>query len=280
MKPIKRREYSGRVGADAQPTQLDAMSARIDALGEELRERGAALEEANRELREVSRYRSMMLEHMVHELRTPLTSILGFAELMLEYEDINARTRGYCEKVQKSGELLKTKIKQLVDLSRLEAGMTELFLHEFPIKETLREACAAVERLAHKRVVSLECETSPGCGAVVSDEGKLRQIFYAFLANAVARSPEGARVSLRAEPAGGSRVAVEITDEGVTPRDAASLFEPKREAESARCTEMTSLGLVIAQRLIKLLGGEVSTRARDPRGLAVRLELPVQPTEN
>jgi signal transduction histidine kinase len=279
MKPIKTREVAARGGDDA-PAELDAMNARIDSLVAELRERTTALEAANRELHEVARYRSMMLEHMTHELRTPLTSILGFAEIMLEYEELNDRPRVFCEKIQNSGEQLKTKIKQLVDLSRLEAGKTELFLHEFSIRETLREVCDTLARLAHKRGIALDCETSHECGAIISDDGKLRQIFYAFLANAIARSPEGARVLLTAAPANEARIAVEIADEGETPRNPASLFEPVSDPARARCAEMTGLGLIIAQRLINLLGGEVRTGARAPHGLAVRLELPTRPTES
>lgn len=279
MKPIQIREDAAR-GEDSPPAKLDAMNARIDALVEELRQRTDALEVANRELREVARYRSMMLEHMTHELRTPLTSILGFAEIMLEHEGLSECQHDFCQRIQNSGERLKTTVKQLVDLSRLEAGKTELFLHEFSIRETLREACAATERLTHRRGVALDCETPHTCGAIVSDEGKLRQILYSFLANAIARSPEGARVLLTAEPVSASRIAIEIADEGETLRDPASLFAPQTEPSPARCAEMTGLGLVIAQRLVKLLGGDLKMGALAPRGLVVRLELPSRPAES
>src|SRR5207249_3309979 len=142
----------------------------------ELRERTNAIEEANRELQRVGRYRSLFLARMSHELRTPLTSILGFAEILLEHEDLTAAQRRFCEKIQASGQNLHTSIKQLVDLSRLEAGQTELFLHDFPVRETLRESCTAVGRLAQKQCVELDCEVAPELGTIVSDEGKLRQV--------------------------------------------------------------------------------------------------------
>jgi K+-sensing histidine kinase KdpD len=133
---------------------------RIESLVDELRQRTAALEEANRELQRVGRYRSLFLARMSHELRTPLTSILGFAEILLDQEALTAAQRRFCEKIQASGFQLQASLNQLVDLSRLEAGQTELFLHEFSLRETLRESCAAVARLAQKQEVTLECQPS------------------------------------------------------------------------------------------------------------------------
>src|ERR671932_569422 len=149
---------------------------RVELLIDELRKRTAELEEANRELRRVSHYRSLFLARMSHELRTPLTSILGFSEILLDQEELTDTQRRFCQKVQDSGLQLQASLNQLVDLSRLEAGQTELFLHEFSIRETLRESCAAVMRLAQKQGVTLDCAPSPSLGGIVSDEGKLRQV--------------------------------------------------------------------------------------------------------
>src|ERR671923_119646 len=151
---------------------------RVQRLIDELRKRTAELEEANRELRRVSHYRSLFLARMSHELRTPLTSILGFSEILLDQEELTDTQRRFCQKVQDSGFQLQASLNQLVDLSRLEAGHTEVFLQEFSLREVLRESCAAVGRLAQKQGVKIECCTSPELGAIVSDEGKLRQVLY------------------------------------------------------------------------------------------------------
>src|SRR5205823_14296901 len=111
-----------------------------------------------------------------------------------------AAQQRFCEKIQASGQQLHTSIKQLVDLSRLEAGQTELFLHDFSVRETLRESCVTVGRLAQKQCVKLDCEVAPELGPIVSDEGKLRQVLYNFLAHAIARSPQGGTVAVNAYP--------------------------------------------------------------------------------
>src|SRR5690349_21392582 len=162
---------------------------RVDLLIRELRKRTAELEEANRELRRVSHYRSLFLARMSHELRTPLTSILGFSEILLDQEELTDAQRRFCQKVQDSGFQLQASLNQLVDLSRIEAGQTEVFVQEFSLREVLRESCAAAARMAQKQQVKIDYEVAPDVSTIVTDQGKLRQTLFNFIAWAVSRSP-------------------------------------------------------------------------------------------
>ena len=252
----------------------------IEQLVEKLRERGSALEDANEELQRVARYRSLFLARMSHELRTPLTAILGFSEILLEHENLTEPQHRYCEKIQSSGLKLQSSVKQLVDLSRLEAGQTELFLHEFSVRETLRETCGTVSRLAEKKEVKIDCTTAPECGTIVSDEGKLRQVLYNFFAHAVGRSPQGAIVRINAFKRTPFELCVEISDEGERSADVAHISDAgEMDAANENGTNMNELGLVIAQRLVAVLDGRIALDATAPRGLTVRLELPAYPTK-
>ena len=259
---------------------MEEQHSRIESLVEELRSRTAELESANLELQRVGRYRSLFLARMSHELRTPLTSILGFAEILLDQEDLSETQRRFCGKIQSSGFQLQASLNQLVDLSRLEAGQTELFLHEFSLRETLRESCAAVSRLAQKQSVTLECTTAPEVGGIVSDEGKLRQVLYNFLAFAIGRSPADSSVNVNAVTSESGGLRIEITDSGAPLEDPARLFEPVDiDAPNERGTNMNELGLVIAHRLLDVLGGSVTLHDLEPTGLSVHLNLPMCPTE-
>jgi signal transduction histidine kinase len=254
---------------------------RIEHLVEELQQRSRDLEEANRELRRVAHYRSLFLARMSHELRTPLTSILGFSEILIDQEKMTDTQRRFCEKIQSSGRQLQMSLNQLVDLSRLEAGKTELFLHEFSLREALRESCAAVARLAQKQQVKIDCRPSNDLASIVSDEGKLRQVLYNFLAHAISRSPEDAHVTVRSETLAASRFKVIIEDEGETLVDMSRIFEPIDIcAPSENAASMNELGLVIARRLIDVLGGSVRLDSPGPRGLQVTIELPTRPTRD
>lgn len=253
---------------------------RIEHLVEQLQQHSRALEEANRELRRVAHYRSLFLARMSHELRTPLTSILGFAEILIDQEDLSECQRRFCEKIQSSGLQLQTSLNQLVDLSRLEAGQSELFLHEFYVNEVLNESCNAVARLAQKQNVKIDCAPAQNLPSIVSDGGKLRQVLYNFFAHAISRSPEGETVSVRAESLSTTRLQITIEDEGEPLSDLSHIFEPvEMSAPSESATSMNELGLAISRRLIDLLGGTVRLESRSPRGLTVFFELPIRPTE-
>lgn len=252
----------------------------IEHLVEQLQQHSHALEEANRELRRVSHYRSLFLARMSHELRTPLTSILGFAEILLDYEELSENQRRFCEKIQSSGMQLQTSLNQLVDLSRLEAGQSELFLHEFSLSNVLRESCMAVARLAQKQSVTIDCVPDPNLPTIVSDEGKLRQVLYNFFAHAISRSAEGESVRVNAESLSPTRFQIVIEDKGETLSDISRIFEPVEiHAPSESAATMNELGLAISRRLIDLLGGTVELEKESPHGLKVIIELPIRPTE-
>lgn len=252
---------------------------RIEHLIAESEARRGELEEANRELRRVAHYRSLFLARMSHELRTPLTSILGFSEILLDHENLSASQRRFCEKIQNSGQQLQTSLNQLVDLSRLEAGQTELFLHEFSLREALRDSSAAVARMAKKREVKLVCDPEAEVQTIVSDEGKLRQVLYNFLLHAINRTPEEGTVHVHVESDSPTHFCIQIEDEGEPLEDLSRIFEPINiEAPTETASSMNELGLAIARRLIDVLGGEVKLDSQRPRGLRVSIKLPIRPT--
>jgi signal transduction histidine kinase len=155
----------------------------------------------------------------------------------------------------------------------------------------LRESCAAVARLARKADVTLERVIDAGICTVVSDEGKLRQVLYNFLAFAIHRSASGGRVLVEASSAGADEVTaapqrfhIEITDDGEPLANPAHIFElfdtgPEPGAmPNDRGTDMNELGLVIAHRLVAILNGTVELSANEPqKGLRVRLTFPLLP---
>lgn len=249
---------------------------RVEHLIGELKLRSTELEGANRELRRISHYRSLFLARMSHELRTPLTSILGFSEILLDQEELTDTQRRFCKKIQDSGVQLQLSLNQLVDLSRVEAGQTEVFLHEFSFRDTLRETSAALARFAHTRQVKLEYEVSPELSTIVSDQGKVRQILYIFLAWALSRTPPEQQVNVFAEVSKGLLL-MRIDDGGEPINDPACLFDPE-ETSSAREPDMNELGIIIGHRLLELMNGRVTLQNRAAGGLRVVLELPAGPT--
>ena len=249
---------------------------RVEHLIEQLKLRSAELEGANRELRRLSHYRSLFLARMSHELRTPLTSILGFSEILLDQEMLTETQRRFCKKIQDSGMQLQTSLNQLVDLSRVEAGQTEVFLQEFPVRETLSESCRALARFAHVRQVKLDYELAPNVTTIVSDHGKVRQILYNFLAWALSRSPAEERVYVHADVSQQASLQIQIDDTGPPIIDLTRVFDPE-ETSAAREADINELGIIIGHRLLELMNGSVTLQNRDEGGLRILIQLPAGP---
>ena len=248
---------------------------RVELLIAELRKRTAELEEANRELRRVSHYRSLFLARMSHELRTPLTSILGFTEILLDQEELTDTQRRFCQKVQDSGFQLQASLNQLVDLSRIEVGQTEVFLQEFSLRETLRESCAAAARMAQKQQVKIDYEVAPEITTIVTDQGKLRQTLFNFIAWAVSRSPAGESVKVAADIDGDGLLSIKVMDNGEARADTVHIFDPDYDREHE--PNINELGIIIGHKLLELIGGTVSLENCVPRGLATTIQIPARP---
>src|SRR5688572_23634955 len=265
-------------GAPPTAATVDDSQQRVELLIRELRKRTAELEEANRELRRVSHYRSLFLARMSHELRTPLTSILGFSEILLDQEELTDAQRRFCQKVQDSGFQLQASLNQLVDLSRIEAGQTEVFLQEFSLRETVRESCAAAARMAQKAQVKIEYEVAPEITTVVSDQGKLRQTIFNFIAWAVSRSPasETVKVSVDIDPQ--QVLSIRVKDNGDVRSDTTSAFDPEH-GPTGHEPNINELGIIIGRKLLELMGGRVALENCVPRGLQATIRIPARPAK-
>jgi signal transduction histidine kinase len=270
------RDNTTSSNGQATAAAAEDSSQRVELLIAELRKRTAELEEANRELRRVSHYRSLFLARMSHELRTPLTSILGFTEILLDQEELTDTQRRFCQKVQDSGLQLQASLNQLVDLSRIEAGQTEVFFQEFSLRETLRESCAAAARMAQKQQVKIEYELAPEITTIVTDQGKLRQTLFNFIAWAVSRSPAGESVKVTVDIDAQGLLSIRVVDNGETHTDTTDVFDPEHSAH-AHEPNINELGIIIGRKLLEVIGGRVSLENCAPRGLAATIQIPARP---
>ena len=275
---VDREMSSMSNGAAVRTAPEEDSKQRVELLIDELKKRTAELEEANRELRRVSHYRSLFLARMSHELRTPLTSILGFSEILLDQEELTDTQRRFCQKVQDSGLQLQASLNQLVDLSRIEAGQTEVFLQEFSLRETLRESCAAAARMAQKAQVKIEYELAPDISTIVTDQGKLRQTLFNFIAWAVSRSPAGDSVKVSVDADAQGLLSIKVIDNGETRDDPENVFDPEH-GSAAHEPNINELGIIIGRKLLELIGGRVSLQNCVPRGLVSTIQIPARPAK-
>lgn len=245
------------------------------------------LEEKNIELEHASRMKSEFLATMSHELRTPLNAIIGFSEALKDGlgGEMSETQFEYVGDIFTSGQHLLSLINDILDLSKVEAGMMALELESVDLQSLLGNSLSIVREKAAAQRIRLELETGEDFGVLVLDPRKTKQIVYNLLANAVKFSANGGCVILSARrvdrdavgtlvgdwPAHGFPLAdsehtqflelcVSDTGIGISQEDMAKLFQAFSQIDSslARKFEGTGLGLAMVKQLAQLHGGSVA----------------------
>ena len=168
----------------------------------EVRELNATLEqrvaERTRELDQANRAKSDFLANMSHELRTPLNSIIGFSEMLRDgvLGDLEARQREFVDDIFDAGTHLLALINDILDLSKVEAGMLQLETDAVDIVALVRSSTLVVREKAAASRIRVDTQLESGLASLAADERKLKQILYNLLSNAVKfTSPGGAGVA-------------------------------------------------------------------------------------
>ena len=165
--------------------QQDILVAACQILGAAI-ERAQAqekLKQTNRELARVSQLKSEFLASMSHELRTPLNSVIGFADLLQRQteDQLSDRHRNYLETIEKSGQHLLSLINDILDLSKIEAGKTELDVSNVNITELCEESLLMIQPRADAKKINLMFLMSPQVKYVYLDRRKVQQILINLL---------------------------------------------------------------------------------------------------
>jgi len=241
----------------------------------------AALVAAKEKAEVASRAKSAFLAHMSHDLRTPLNGILGFAQILQRDEALSPAQVRAVDAIRRSGEHLLALISDILDLAKIEAGKFELMSDPFDLQDTLRVVVEIIRmRVADKPQVQLSCELAPDLPAAVrGDEQRLRQMLLNLLDNAVKFTPAGP-VSLRARFIAPSRLHLEVQDSGIgmSVEECTRLFQPFSQVGDAQQRRGgTGLGLVISQRFVRLMGGDIALHSEPGVGTRVSFEIDAPP---
>ena len=262
-KAMSRGDYSRRVTATSR-----------DEVGELAR----AFNAMSAELAEVDRQRRDLIANVSHELRTPITALRAVLENLVDgVEPPDAATlRTMTLQVERLGRL----VDQLLDLSRLEAGVVPLDRQSFavePLLERVAEESTMNAKRGLARDIRLSISVEPGDLRVDGDAERVHQVVANLLDNAIRHSPDGGEVSLAARRVNGS-VLIEVADQGpgIAAADAHRVFERFYRADSARSSTKggTGLGLAIARWIVDLHGGEIHVEQNRPSGCRMVVALP------
>lgn len=252
-----------------------------DALRHARRER--RLDEAKRRAEMADKEKSAFLATMSHEIRTPMNAILGFAELLRD-RLTGERERRYVDSILSGGRSLLQLINDILDLSKVEAGMLPYNPEPTDLRAAARFVQQLFQQLALQRGIDFRVEVDESLPrSLLFDHLRLRQVLINVIGNAM-KFTESGRVSLRihGKPEAGDTsrllviMEVEDTGCGIAEDQLERIFQPFVQAEASKGAPHpgTGLGLAIVQRLVHLMGGKITVRSERGRGTLFRFEFP------
>jgi signal transduction histidine kinase/CheY-like chemotaxis protein len=243
---------------------------------------------SEKKVRESARLKENFIANMSHEIRTPMTAILGFTNL-LQYKNLDEESKLYLQTIQKSGESLLNIINDVLDLSKIEAGMVRIESAPFSIRELLHSIEIMLKPKAAEKQLQLSIDVDESVPDILEgDPSRLTQILLNLVGNALKFTSQG-RVSVSITNEGisdnilNTGITVADTGIGVEKEKLQHIFERFQQAEDSITRKYggTGLGLSIARDLVLLQNGTIGVESELGIGTTFKLMIPYKiSTEN
>ncbi len=254
-----------------------------------------ALIASERELRQAKEHaeaashaKTAFLANVSHEIRTPLNAILGYAQLLEEAPQLTGEQRQCLQAITRSGNHLLGLISGVLELSKIEAGRTQIETAPFDLHALLHDMHVIFAPQCRAKGLDWHLEIQPGIPVhIESDAARLRDILINLLGNALKCTPEG-HITLCARCEGRSMhypdqptLILEIADTGIgiSPEEQGHIFESfSQTSDSPQKIQGSGLGLAISRQYARLLQGEITVKSSPGQGSTFRLLLPLLAT--
>jgi signal transduction histidine kinase/ActR/RegA family two-component response regulator len=255
--------------------------AEIADLSDGLRAAAETLEARNRERDEASRLKDEFLMTVSHELRTPLTAIYGWARMLSTGQIRDEQRPRAIEAIERNAGALQQLVNDLLDVSRVVSGRLRLDVQTVAIPDVVGAAIDAIRPAAHARNIRVTTTVDGADLTVSGDPGRLQQVMWNLLSNAVRFTPVDGQIAIAIARRGASiDIIVRDTGPGIDAAFLPHVFERFRQgaAGTTRAHGGLGLGLAIVRHLVELHGGTTVVRNNAPEpGATFSITLPARP---
>lgn len=235
--------------------------------------------------REISQMKSNFVAQASHELRTPLSSIKAYVELLHDGEACDEQSRQeYCAVIQNETDRLDCLIDNMLNISKIEAGLIQADWQEIDLSEITREVVSFLTNQAERKHITLSSKDGQLCYRATADRNLIRQAMTNLVSNAIKYTPEGGRVTVEVDLADCNRsvmVAVNDTGLGIPPQAIPRLFEKFYRIESyKRVAKGAGLGLNLVKQIVEVVHkGEVGVESEVGMGSRFWFTVPTERNE-
>lgn len=220
--------------------------------------------QAKEKAEESDRLKSAFLANMSHEIRTPLNAIVGFSSLLAETDEAELR-HVYMSLVQENNELLLNLISDILDISKIEAGMIDLVMGRVDVPQLCREVIATFSHKKRDTAVELRFDENSPQIVIDADKNRIVQVLSNFLTNALKFTTKGSiTLSYSLEDENQVRFCVTDTGKGIPDEQKHEIFNRFVKLDSF--VQGAGLGLSICQSLVKRMGGTIGVESREGEG--------------
>jgi two-component system sensor histidine kinase BarA len=239
------------------------------------------LSKRNIELFKANKVKGEFLANISHEFRTPLNAILGFAEILREKPGILKKDKAqrYAENIITGGQRLLNMINDLLDMAKTEAGKMKLYIEKTSVPQLCKGLVASYSAITKKKRIKVKLLIDDDIPILSTDAGKVQQIMYNFLSNAVNFTPQRGRIEIRGTMLDEKTVRLSVSDTGcgIAGPDREKIFEKFRQADGSITRQSTGsgLGLAISKELATMLAGSIGMESESGKGSTFWLDIPV-----
>ena len=246
---------------------------------EELENQGRRLQQQKLQLLEAAKLKSQFLDTMSHELLTPMNGIIGFSQLLLRQHKqlLSPNQTEMVGRILRNGKNLLVLIKDILDLSKIENGRTELETEEFDLGHLVMDVTLEFANQATDKNVAMLVSVCLENQLIVNDKLRLRQVLVNLISNAVKFTHRGS-ISIDARELNGDRLIITVRDTGIgiCPTELPHIFDKFHQADQSITRQYpgTGLGLAISASLVKMMNGTITVESQPKKGATFRIEFP------